>query len=351
MSEADADAQAPARIPPDRLDNILNIALGILVAAILVVGGFFGYRVWAVNQAALLSTPALRLVEDIKADVRSNPNDASLRVRLGEAYAAAGKYDQAMEQFQNALKIEPEHTGAFLDMGIVSTVEGDLEAAMRAFEKVVELTEGAEFEAVNDRREIALYNLGVIALDRDQYEDAIGYFKGALRIKRDASDTYYHLARAYEGLEEYDAGIEQLQIAVAFDPNYAQAHYLMWQIYTEMDNEVDASYHARIAVELAPDADPPAEALAAYGTAAERMTRSEAAQAEGQIDEALKQAEIAHNIEPDNLEAVLFHARALEGHGDLERALEVYNEALELDPENEEATAAIERLDGASQGS
>lgn len=346
MSEATADAQAPAPIPPDRLDNILNIVLGVLAAAVLVVGGLFAYNVWSVRQAAITATPALRLIEDIKDDVRANPNDATLRVRLGEAYAAAGKYDEAMEQFQNALKIDPEHTGAYLDMGVVSTVEGDFDAAISAFEKVVELTEGSEFQSVNDRREVALYNLGVIALDRDQFEDAIGYLKGALRIRRDASDTYYHLARAYEGLEEFDAAIEQLEIAIAFDPNYAQAHYLMWQVYTEMDDEINASYHAQIAASLAPDADPPAEALAAYGTAAERMARGEEALESGEIEEALKQALIARNIEPENVEAVLFHGRVLERRGDNTDAVTVYNEALELDAENEEAKAAIERLQG-----
>lgn len=349
MSEAPADAQAQVRIAPDRLDNILNVTVGVLLAAVLVVGGLFGYNIWQVRQNRLNSTPALRLIEDLKVQVRENPNDAALRVRLGESYAAAGQYDEAVEQLQNALKIDPEHTGAFLDLGIVATVENDYDSAIRYFEKVVELTEGSEFEGVNDRRETALYNLGIIMLDREQYEDAIGYLKGALRIRRDASDTYYHLARGYQGLEEYDAAIEQLEIGLQFDPNYAQAHFLMGQLYTLLDDPINASVHFKLAADLVPDADPPQEALAAYGTEEEILAKGETALGDGQVEEALTQALIATNIFPDSVEANLFHARVLEKRDNLDDAISVYNKVLELDANNDEAKSALERLGASSE--
>ena len=103
--------------------------------------------------------------------------------------------------------------------------------------------------------------------------------KGALRIRRDASDTYYHLARAYQGLEEYDAAIEQLEIAIAFDPNYAQAHFLMGRSTRIMEDEVNASYHfgSRLTRARCRSAG---RGAAAFGTSAERMARGEAALAE-----------------------------------------------------------------------
>jgi superkiller protein 3 len=334
---------APA---PSRLDNILNILLGALIGATVLFAAYFGYSVWQVRTAQALANPALRLIEGVKEEVRANPNDSALRVRLGEAYVAAGKYEQAIEQFDNALKLDPEHTGAFLNLGMVAAAQGELAGARGYFDKVVELTEASEFADVNNRREVALYHLGLVALEDKEYEEAVGYLKGALRIRKDASDTYYYLARAYYGLDEPDAAIAQLEAALAFDPNFAQAHFLMGELYMADGDEVNASYHFYRAAELAPDIDITNEALLGLGSAEERIARGENALAEGDIDAAVKEALIARNVAPDNIQAVLFHAKVLVAHDAYPEAMAAYRDALELDEGNDMAISELERLEG-----
>lgn len=344
----DEDLDGAATAPgsrTERLDLVLNLILGVLAVSLVVLVAWFGYSVWETRQASLIATPALRAIEDMKAAVRQSPNDPTLRVRLGEAYGAAGKFDEAIEQLRAALKIEPEHTGAFLDLGIVALSENDFEGAKRYFKKVVELTEGSDYEDVNNRREVALFNLGGIALQEREYEDAIGYFKGSLRINKTASDTYVLLAKAYRGIEDLDAAEEQLMTALAFDPNYAEAHFLLAQVYDQREDVVNAAVHYVEAAKLAPNVDPAQEAVAALGSAEERVGRGTEALANGEIEQALTEALIATTLDPESVEAQLFHAEVLVKRGNNADALEVFAKVLELDPENETAKAETERLD------
>lgn len=344
MGEAQEGIEAISGKRQDQLDNILNVTLGVLVTAILLLGVYFGYSVYLVRMEQENATPALRVIQMLKTQVRQSPNDAALRVRLGEAYAAAGKADEAIEQLKNALKIEPEHTGAFLDLGLLAITQQDYDAAERYLTKVIDLTEGSEFADVNNRRETALYNLGLLAIADNRFEDAIGYFKSSLRIKKDASDTYYYLARAYFGIDEYDAAEEQLMTALAFDPNFAQAHFLLGQIYAKQKDDINAAIHYQLAAELAPDADPPAEALASYGTVEERIAAAEKALADGDTDSALHEALMATAIAPKSVDALLVHAKVLGARKDYKGALQVYASALKLDPANAEAKTETARL-------
>lgn len=347
--EIQADEPAAPRVQRDRLDNILNATLGGLLAAVLLFSGYFAWNVWTVRQAQIQASPALRLLESVKEEVRQDPNSAQLRVRLGEAYGAANQYGKAIEQLENALKIDPEHTGAYLDLGIIGLLQEDTAAAARYFEKVVELTEGLEFSDVNERRELALFNLGRISLANNEYEDAIGYFKGALRIRKDASDTYLYLARAYEGLEEFDAALGQLQIAVAFDPNYAEARYLMGTLFLEIDDQVNAARNFKYAADLAPDIEPVIQALESFGTSQERMDRAAAAIEAGDSAMALEHAAIAAALDPESMDAALLYGKLLMEKKSYTDAVVVYTAALEIDPENAEAKSGLEKAENAAK--
>ena len=247
------------------LDTGLNVAVIALVLAVVAFAALFGYTVWRNMQSQALTNAPNRVIKALAAQVRTSPNDVTLRVRLGEALGSAGKYPAAIQQLNAALKIDPKHIGAHLDLGMVAMLSKDYEKAVLYFEKVVDLTETSQFSQVDGRRENALYNLGLIALSQQRYEEAVGYFKGAQRIRKDASDTYLNLARALLGLKDYDAAISNLEFALAFDPGFAEAHYTMAKAYEEKGDKVNASYHFFQAARLAPGDELPQEALAALG--------------------------------------------------------------------------------------
>jgi tetratricopeptide (TPR) repeat protein len=325
-----------------RLDTILTWSIVGLVAAVIGLGAYFGYTVYRDRQAAEEATPALRVIKAIKTEIRKTPNDAILRVRLGEALSAAGKTQEAIEQFNAALKIDPKHTGALLDLGQIAMMNKQYNEARAYFQKVLKLSEGAEFEGVSARRETALFQLGMLELEARDYEAAVGNFKAALRIRKDASDTYYFLARALDRSGDPGAAIEQLQIALAFDPNFAQARYFLGDLYKGEDDTVSAVYEYSRAVMADAEAVEPRKALKSYGTSTSWVAKAKAALESGDQPAALDAVIIALSIDPNNQTAVELQAQVENVN---KKAAKAYYKALALrDPANKDAKAAAARL-------
>ena len=342
VTASEVSDTAPGKSP--RTDTILRWLVILGVVGVLALGGLFGYSVWQEQQTEDLSTPAGRAIADFKQRVKASPNDAPLRVRMGEALASAGLYDDAVEQLRIAIKLDPKHTGAYLDLGILAMQKKETKTAEGYFNKVIELTTGSEMEDVNQRRETAFFYIGEIALDAKRYEDAAANFKAALRIRRDASDTYYLLAQAYKGMERSDAAMKQLEAALAFDPNYAEAHYLMGQIYLEEDDKINAAEHFRIAAEQAPDQDLPQEALAGLGTAEDAVSKGREDLKAKRYEKAIDSALLARALDPKYVPAVVLHAEAAEASGETSAAVNAYRRLLELEPNNAQAAAGLKRL-------
>jgi tetratricopeptide (TPR) repeat protein len=345
MTEVYAETeQRPARRQVG-LNLWLNIALGVLLVGILGGAAYFGYSYYRDQQADLATTAGGRLAALLTAQVRKNPNDVILRVRLGEALGGMGKYADATEQLNAALKIEPKHIGAHLDLGLVALASNDPSVAESYFKKVVELTDGSQYAALNQSREVALYNLGLLAMEKKQYGDAAGYFKAALVVRKDASDTYYQLAKALQGMGEVDGAIQQLEIGLKFDPGFAEAHYFLGQLYKEKKDDVNASYQFVKAAELAPDGDPPREAVEAFGPASKWVEKSRASLAADNIEEALTSVLIARNLDQKSFDAAKLHAEILIKRGSIKDALDVYRQAAAIDASNAEVKAQIAALE------
>jgi len=379
---ADAYEEAPRVVRSGRgLDTGLNVVVTVLVVAVVALAAFFGYTVWRDRQSQELTNAPARVIRSLKTQVRQAPNDVILRVRLGEALGAAGLYSESIEQLNAALKLDPKHIGAHLDLGMVAMLTENDDEAVEYFKKVVALTEEAQYAKVDQRRELALYNLGQITLRQQKYEAAAGYFKAALRIRKDASDTYLNLARALRGLEDYDSAIQNLEYALSFDPGFAEAHYTLGQVYEQKGDKVNASYYYYQAARLEPDAELPQEAIASFGPPSEWVARAESQLSEGAPDDALDSALIATNLDPKNVDAIKVHAKVLVATEQFRDALEVlrrgltvakndveikasiaqiederprdalavYQKALKSDPDNAELKAAVVRLNKAGK--
>ncbi len=140
---------------------------------------------------------------------------------------------------------------------------------------------------------------------------------------------------------EIDGAIQQLEIGVKFDPGFAEAHYFLGQLYKQNKDDVNASYQFVRAAELAPEADPPREAVEAYGPAATWIEKARKSLAAGTTEDALNSILIARNLDKKSFEAAKLHGEILVKRASLKDALDVYRQAAALDPKNAEVKAQI----------
>jgi Tfp pilus assembly protein PilF len=98
------------------------------------------------------------------------------------SYLLKGEYKGSAEAFLKALKIEPENTKIYNNLGIALCRLGKYDTALEAFTKA-----GDKASAYN--------NLGCFYLKEKKYEEAIAAFENAIEAK----PSYY--VKAHENLK------------------------------------------------------------------------------------------------------------------------------------------------------
>lgn len=351
------DSALPPVVAPSKPTNGLDIATRVIFWVLLIglvgLGAFFGYTVYETNRQQMLSDPARRAVENLKLEVRKKPNDAYTRVRLAEAMGQAGMLDDAVVQLKAALGIDQKYVGAYEDLALIAAKKKDYKSAEAYLLKVLDLTsqgDAAQYQSVNDRREMAYYYLGEMALAQKHYDDAAAYLKQALLIRRDASDTYVRLADAYLGMGDNDQALKQLTIAIAYDPNFPEARFEIGKLVLLQGNKVAAAENFRKSLNAQPKDNPAQQALEAMGPIEKWLESARDATQKKDYAAALESARIAVAIDPSSLTAQRVKAQAAEAKGDKKLAVSTYQEILRLSPSDRDVAAALKRLGVKTQG-
>lgn len=315
------------------------------VAALTVVlAAYLGYSVWAQNTYNLATSPAARAVVNLEKLVKKAPNDPGSRIRLAEAYAAVGNLDQAVNQYNQALKLDAENPFALVGLGQVAMKRKQWSAAEAYWQRTITKLKGGQFAGKDANLELAYYYLGSCLMEEHRYEDAISYLKEAARIRADASDTHYLLAVAYKETGSDDRMRAELNIALAFDPLMPEANYDVGQLLLKQGKVADAAEHFRLSADNAPDVEKPRAALSALGPAEERVRAARSLMAAGNIASATVEARVAVAVDPQDVQALRLLAQLYERENQKKLALDTYAKLAKLLPEDKDVAAAVARL-------
>lgn len=330
-----------------RADRWLDIGIRTALVAVIAAGAYLGYLVWANSQTQAVSSPSGRSIENLRKIVAASPGNANGRIVLAQALADAGRIDEAITQFEAALKLQPDYVPALNGLATLAMQQKDFKTAESYWLKIVGLLDNTPTANQDPQLDAAYYGLGVTYIELKRYEDAVGALKEALRIRNSASDTHYQLSIAYGKLGFPDQQRKELEITLAFDPKNAQPNYDLGLLSLKEGDVARAAELFRIAADYAPDnITLPEEQLtkiASKGTAAERLAKARSL-AKTDAKAALSEARIAAALDPKNAEAVRLVAQLWEKTGGKESALNAYRRLVELVPDDKEANDAIKRL-------
>jgi len=159
---------------------------------------------------------------------------------------------------------------------------------------------------------------------------AIEYFEKAINLDSNFAAAYAGFADAYSVLSGYsDSYIdaetipiakEAAQKALALDDNLAEAHASLGQVYSNEEDYKNAEKEFQRAIELNPGY---ATAHQWYAMTLDYM---------GRPDEALKEIEIAYELDPLSIVIHINLAGKITEYWDWSRAEEIYKRAIEIDP-------------------
>lgn len=176
--------------------------------------------------------------------IRLYPMLAAAHNDRGSALFALGRFDDAAACFNRAIEIDPKYAQAHLNLALVSIKLGrereandSLLSASRAY-----ITEGDEQFVLGHLAEaevsyksllqidpdyaVAHFKLGLVYNAANRYAEAVEAFKRVINKLPDSADAYEDLGEAYTGLRKHREAAEAAEHAVKLRPASPLAHYV-----------------------------------------------------------------------------------------------------------------------------
>jgi tetratricopeptide (TPR) repeat protein len=179
----------------------------------------------------------------------------------------------------------------------------------------------------------ANFQLGILYFGKKDYAAAKPYFEAALR-----ADSVYVPALLNIGLAELatknpSTGIAYLRRALAANPKETRARIWIAQTLTSMDSLPEAYEMYQSATQDSGSAN--AEAFRGMGVVLLLQKR---------WPEAVQPLTRAVAMEPDNIQGRIWLAQAYSNAGKIPEAKEQFNKALDIDPNNRDASKGLELI-------
>ena len=166
--EAIESCKQAIEIDPDFADAHYNLGLSSF---------YLNDKATALKQYEILKSLDSELANKLSNYIRRNP-DAMAHYNLGNAYGDSGKYQEAIESYKQALRIDPDYADAH-------------------------------------------FNLGYTYRKLGKYQEAIESYKQALRIDPGYADAHFNLGYAYRKLGKYQEALEQYKFLKNLDSKLA----------------------------------------------------------------------------------------------------------------------------------
>ena len=283
-----------------------------------------------------------RALEKFKTAPATAPDDADLQLRVGAAYVAINRPDDALPMLRKVLEKRPASAEANHYLGrAIFAKDGSSNEAMRYLRHAVELDPNrAEYHlyvgwAANDaspaqlglaQDEIqkaldldklladAYWQRGVLERKRLVVDDALKDLRHALELRPSRVDAYATIAECYEDKNDPANAIANWQRAVAGNAHVPYWHYRFGKLLLERGNAGESATHLSSAVEdaLKQETKPPWLAPAEFA-AAEALNRT--GKRADSITMYRRFLEIASTNDPDRRDAI----RALSNMGETYR--------------------------------
>jgi len=146
---------------------------------------------------------------------------ARVLLEQGKALYRDDKDEEAVAAFQEAVKSDPDLAEARFRLGLAYEALGKREEAEVEFKKAV--AGYKKYLTEHDDDAEAHYDLGQTYAALDQFSEAIREYREATRLKDNDADIYYDLGVAHTRLAQYDAAAAAFSKSLEIDPDNYRA--------------------------------------------------------------------------------------------------------------------------------
>ena len=187
-----------------------------------------------------------------------NPKNPELNQELALVCRNLGKYDLALQYFNQALKLKPDFPEARNNMGTVYLL-------MKEWDKAIFCFKEAADNMLYKTPQYAYNNMGTAYFNKGDYRKALENYQLAVKTAGSYFVAYLNLARVYDVLGEEDKALEACREANLTYPRDPAAHLLMGQLLLKVDEKEEAVKELKLAVKYGEDGREAREAKVMLG--------------------------------------------------------------------------------------
>ncbi len=176
---------------------------------------------------------------------------AGIKAAYAEAanLSNAGKYDEAIAKFNEVIKDVPNCAECYVGIGASAGAKKDYAAAEAAYKKAIEL---------NPNMADAYNGLATIYNDQKKFDEAKAMSAEAMKRATAAgggggADAMYNAGVISWNANEFAKAQEQFAAAVAANPNHAEAHFMLGQVYLNLGKLPEAAKEFETYTKIAPN--------------------------------------------------------------------------------------------------
>jgi tetratricopeptide (TPR) repeat protein len=178
--------------------------------------------------------PVTRLVTTLLRRSRSEGSSSEGGIRLaqpvenrGITYDNKGNYDRAIQNLDEAIRLNPNNAKAFADRGADYNKKGDYDRAIQDLNQAIRL---------NPSNDNAFYNRARAYDNKGDYNRAIQDLDDAIRLNPNNADAFADRGTDYNNKGDYDRAIQDLNQAIRLDPSNADFFNNRGMVYNNKGN-------------------------------------------------------------------------------------------------------------------
>jgi tetratricopeptide (TPR) repeat protein len=243
----------------------------------------------------------------------TNRNLAIFHFDRGIAYKNKKDFDQALADYNDAIRLDSNYANAFLNRGVLLANQHEIDRAMPDFEAAIRL---------DPQQKLGYVNRAIAYKMKGDWDRAIADYSEAIRLDPNDVQILYDRGGSYLSKRAYDQAIEDFGNVIRREPKAAGAFTLRGRCYQAKGDHDRAIADFSEAIRITPRDPVP------------YIDRASAHRYAGDLDGAIAGYTEALAVDPKSTLAYQNRGWSYRGKGDFDRALTDYDRAVELDPKN-----------------
>lgn len=141
--------------------------------------------------------------------IQANPNDASAYNVRGSAYGRAGRFREAVADFDTAIRLDPNFHQAYANRALVQRRLGQDDKAFADYTQAIQ---------INPAYSVAYVGRGNMYRARRQFDLALGDFNRAIDLDGNDPRAFHNRGLIYQAQGQHTMAVEDFSKAIALAP-------------------------------------------------------------------------------------------------------------------------------------